>query len=100
MTIDAIQTAKGMVPSGTHVQGTGKGESPGEFGEMLRGYLESVNRQMVEAQDLAVRGAAGEPVDIADKVIASTKADLSFRLLVQTRNKALAAYEEIMRMQF
>ena len=48
---------------------------------------------------MAQQMAAGKPVNLADTMIAITKADLSFKLLLQVRNKALSAYDEIMRMQ-
>ena len=40
-------------------------------------------------------GASG---DIHGTMIALAKADMSFRLLLQVRNRALEAYQEIMRM--
>jgi len=72
----------------------------GGFAEAFEKGLRSVNREILSAQDLAARSAAGESVDLSAKVIASAKADLSLKLLVQARNKVIGAYEEIMRMQF
>jgi flagellar hook-basal body complex protein FliE len=43
-----------------------------------------------------VTGKAG----IHETMIALQKADISLRLLLQIRNKAMDAYREVMRMQF
>ncbi len=37
--------------------------------------------------------------DITQAIISMEKADMSFNLMVEVRNKLLSAYEEIMRMQ-
>ncbi len=93
--IDSASAASAAMkaPNGQKVQGGG-------FSEALEKGLRSVNQEILSAQDLAARSAAGEPVDLSAKVIASAKADLSLKLLVQARNKVIGAYEEIMRMQF
>jgi flagellar hook-basal body complex protein FliE len=41
----------------------------------------------------------GESQDLHTTVIAMQKADLSFQLMMQVRNKIVEAYQEIMRMQ-
>jgi flagellar hook-basal body complex protein FliE len=40
-----------------------------------------------------------ENTDVQTTMIAIEKADLSFQMMMQIRNKILSAYEEIMRMQ-
>jgi len=40
-----------------------------------------------------------EGQDIHNTMIAVEKADLSFQLMMQIRNKIISAYEEIMRIQ-
>ena len=76
-------------------QGTGSG-----FKEVLKGAVSQVNKNLFEAQKMSEQLAAGEPVDVAQTMIAISKADMSFKLMVQVRNRAISAYEEIMRMQF
>jgi flagellar hook-basal body complex protein FliE len=41
----------------------------------------------------------GESQDLHNTVIAMQKADLSFQMMMQVRNKIVQAYQEIMRMQ-
>lgn len=72
----------------------------GGFGDMLNEAISGVNRDITHAQNLAGLSAAGEPVDTTEAMISAAKADISFNLFVQMRNKVLSAYEEIMRMQF
>jgi flagellar hook-basal body complex protein FliE len=41
----------------------------------------------------------GESKDLHSTVIAMQKADLSFQMMMQVRNKLMQAYQEIIRMQ-
>ena len=73
-------------------------ESPsGEFGKMLTQSLDQVNRFQLEADQSIGELAAGRQTDIHQTMIAVEKADISFELLMQIRNKVVAAYERIMR---
>ncbi len=73
--------------------GEGKG-----FGEIFEQAFDRVNSDMVHADNMIQKMATGKDVDIAQTMIAISKADISFRMMLQVRNKALSAYEEIMRM--
>ncbi|RZA14668.1 MAG: flagellar hook-basal body complex protein FliE, partial [Proteobacteria bacterium] len=42
--------------------------------------------------------ANGKDTNIHETMLASSQAELSFNMMVQVRNKALSAYQEIMRM--
>ena len=49
----------------------------------------------------AVTGVlTGQGVEIHDAMIATQKADMAFELALQVRNKAVAAYQQMMSMQF
>ena len=74
-------------------------ETKDGFERMLRESLRKVDTLQKEA-DRSIEGlVTGKGANIHDTMIAIEKADLSFNLMVQVRNKLLAAYEEIMRMQ-
>ena len=73
-----------------------KGES---FGEMLKNAISQVDKLHSEADHAVEELAAGKEKNIHRTMIALEKADVSFQLMMQVRNKILAAYEEIMRMQ-
>lgn len=42
----------------------------------------------------------GQGVELHDAMIATQKADMSFELALQVRNKAVGAYQQMMNMQF
>jgi len=73
--------------------------SSSSFYDMLGKAVQGVNNQLVQASHDAAKMAAGKEVDITQTMIDIAKADLSFKLVLQVRNKALSAYEEVMRMQ-
>ena len=69
------------------------------FSEMLKNSIGEV-KSLQEEADLAVKDlAAGKRKDIHETMIALEKAEVSFQLMMQVRNKIIGAYEEIMRMQ-
>ncbi len=69
------------------------------FGETLRDALTTVNDAQKQS-DLAVQTLmTGENQDLHATLIAVQKADLSFQMMMQVRNKIIQAYQEIMRTQ-
>lgn len=89
----------------SHLQGiSGPKSSPiqnmsGKFAEALKGSLSEVNQAQVSADRAAEQVAAGETKNLHETMIKFEEADISLRMMVQLRNKALEAYQEIMRMQ-
>ena len=69
------------------------------FGELLKNAVEAVNHLQHESGRLEDAVAKGEDVSIHEAIIAGEKAGLSFRLMMQMRNKLLEAYQEVLRMQ-
>jgi len=56
--------------------------------------------ELQQKAEQAIQQLAGEGKgDLQETMIAIEKADVSFRLMMQIRNKVLEAYQEIMRMQ-
>ena len=70
------------------------------FSEFLDAQLEDVNTAQIEADKSVAAMATGRSHNIHEMMIALDKADVSFRLATKVRNKAVEAYQEIMRMQF
>jgi flagellar hook-basal body complex protein FliE len=69
------------------------------FGTVLNNFLET-NRQANEASNDAVRAlATGEAQDLHTVALAVTQADLSFRLILELRNRLADALQEVTRMQ-
>ena len=61
--------------------------------------FEETAKNIQKADETALQMNSGGKADLHDAMIAMEKADISLRLLVQVRNKAVDAYKEIMRMQ-
>jgi flagellar hook-basal body complex protein FliE len=70
-----------------------------DFAGMLSKGLESVQAAQTKAGDLAVQVANGTLQDPAQYTMASTEAALGLQLTMAIRNKAVEAFQEIMRMQ-
>ncbi len=69
------------------------------FSTVLKDSIEKVNKLQLDA-DKAMEGLAkGDTNNIHQTMIAVEEANLSFNMMLQVRNKLLAAYEEIMRVQ-
>lgn len=69
------------------------------FGDILDNSLRQVNADQVGANSAVKDLLAGRNKNIHETMLALEKADLSLKLAMQVRNKALDAYREIMRMQ-
>jgi flagellar hook-basal body complex protein FliE len=80
----------------------GKTVAPREWGfmETLRGAMDQ-SKDLQGAASAQVAGLLdGSGMDVHTAMIAVEQADLSFQLMMQVRNKIVAAYQEISRMQF
>jgi len=69
------------------------------FGKLLQQSIDQVNRLQVEANSNINDLASGKQTDIHQTMIAVEKAEVSFELLMQIRNKVIEAYDKIMRTQ-
>ena len=69
------------------------------FGESLENMLRSVNEAQLGGDQAIEQLQSGGVQNLHEVMIAVEEADVSLRMLVQMRNRAVTAYEEIMRMQ-
>ncbi len=69
------------------------------FIDTLKESIDKVNEIQKTADGAVEDLAVGNTQNIHSTMIAMEKADLSFQLMMQVRNKLVSAYEEIMRMQ-
>lgn len=70
------------------------------FGDWLKASLSEVNQLRRDADAATQKLIVGESKDIHGTMIAMQKAGIAMDLVVEVRNKVLAAYEEVKRMQF
>ncbi len=66
---------------------------------MLTNAISSLNQTQNTASSDSVALATGQASDVTQVVTDVEKANLEMQLAVQVRNKAVDAYQEIMRMQ-
>ncbi|HDZ23928.1 MAG: flagellar hook-basal body complex protein FliE [Thermoplasmata archaeon] len=90
--IGGLQPLPNVQKAGTQKKQTG-------FADALKHYAEGVNEELQKADGKMEDLAVGKTSDLHEVVLATEKADLSFKLLLQVRNKLLEAYQQIMRMQ-
>jgi flagellar hook-basal body complex protein FliE len=69
------------------------------FADTLNEAIGSVNSLAKESDKAIQNLATGRTDDIASVMIASEKADIALKLMVQVRNKIIDAYQEVMKMQ-
>jgi len=78
---------------------SGAKEAGLSFADTLKEVVNNVNQLNLDADVKAQALATGKTDDIAGVMIATEKADIALRALVQVRNKIIDAYQEIMKMQ-
>ncbi len=74
-------------------------EETKSFADMLVDALKKTNELQLDADQKNALLAAGRIDDVSSVVVASQKADIAMQLTLQVRNRAISAYQEIMRMQ-
>ena len=69
------------------------------FSDTLKDSINEVNKLQKQADRAIEALSTGETKDIAQTMIAVEKANISFQLMTQIRNRILEAYQEVLRMQ-
>lgn len=69
------------------------------FGQVLKETLEKVNQLQADADQAMLDMAMGEDIELHEVMILATRANVALEATIAIRNKALDAYQEIMRMQ-
>jgi flagellar hook-basal body complex protein FliE len=70
------------------------------FAGLFRSMVEQTSALDQKASETVTGLLNGQGVEIHDAMIATQKADMAFELALQVRNKAVAAYQQMMGMQF
>lgn len=69
------------------------------FTKVVQHFLGDVNQQQVNADQTVQQFLTGEADNLNEVMVALSKADLSFRMFMEIRDKAIEAYQEVMRLQ-
>ncbi|HZS12503.1 MAG TPA: flagellar hook-basal body complex protein FliE [Nitrospirales bacterium] len=86
-------------PDGAGALGRAATGGQGEFMSTLKDAIAKTNDVQLEANQAVEKLMTGETQNVHQTMIALQKADVSFQLMMQIRNKIVTAYEEIQRMQ-
>lgn len=79
-----------------NTQGKVAGDS---FENILKNAISDVNKTQVEAYDAMEGIATGKVKNLQEAVQKIEEAELSLRLSLEVKNKAISAYKEVMRIQ-
>lgn len=73
-------------------------EKPGDnFSAVLKNAIDEVNTDQLKAETSIQDYVSGKETNLHNTLISLEKADISFKLMMQVRNKLLDAYQQIMR---
>src|SRR5437016_195176 len=79
--------------------GGASGASKGSFGDVLSSAINQVESSRSNAAKSVDQFLAGEGDDLHSTILTAQRAELEFQMFMQVRNKVVAAYTEVMRMQ-
>jgi len=96
-----VKELTGLVPGAMPGEAAkAKGSAPEKgFGEFLAESLQKVGELQQDADAAVAQIAQGGDLGIQEAMVAIEKADVSFKLMMEVRQKILDAYQEVMRMQ-
>lgn len=69
------------------------------FKKTLSGFIEEVNDLQTKANESIENLATGKVENVHEVMIAMAKAEVSFKFMMEARNKLVETYKEVMRMQ-
>ncbi len=95
--LGAIQNS--YLPETPAVETGGDGEGL-SFGAVLKNAISSVDQASASAGTQVSNLLQGAGGDMSSVMIAVEKADVSFQLMMQVRNKIVSAYQDTEKMQF
>ena len=101
MSVSAITGVTGTVPTAPATPTSpvaSSGASSTSFDDVLSG-VDQLQQLQSTADGLAVQAVTGQLDDVHDYTIAAAQASLAIELTAAIRNKAVDAFNEIMRMQ-
>lgn len=87
------------VPQAAPVDASSAAAGSGAFQSMLEGMIGRVEQSQAQATQAAQNFLSGGDEELHSVALAAQRADLQFNLFLQVRNKAVSAYQEIMKMQ-
>ena len=95
-TLSALSTADLLNTKSPSTQGVTSGEG---FADKLKEALNDTNDMQLDSQKAMSDIATGQVKDLHQAALAIDKAEISMKLMLEVRNKALNAYSQISKTQ-
>lgn len=99
MTSSIQSITQGIADVAHPASGSGANDST-DFSSTLRSAVEQINQLQSDAQNKVAGLLSGNGEDIHSAMLAVEKANVSFEMMVQVRNKIVQAYQTISQMAF
>ncbi len=99
MAVDSVSNISSLLNALNATGGTTTENTGTSFSDLLKDAIGQVEDVQTENNVNSLQLLSGESTDIHTALIAAQKAELTFNLAVQVRNKVIDAYNEVMRMQ-
>ena len=92
-----VPISSAAIPQG--IRPAASSSSGGSFQDVFTSAIQKVGDLDQRASASVERFLSGEGEDLHATALATTQAELAFNMFLQTRNKVVNAYQEIMKMQ-
>ncbi len=100
MAIESLNSvSSAMVTPGNTLKTATPYESQQKFANFLKDSINNVMKTEETSNQLTSKMINGENVDIHQVMTAAQKSGITLQLTLEVRNKAIEAYQEMMRMQ-
>jgi flagellar hook-basal body complex protein FliE len=93
-----ISNLQSILPQIEHSKDIQSSTEAAPFSSYVKGMLKDTNATILEADRTINDLVTGRDQDVHNTMIAMQKAEISFELIMQIRNKLIAAYDEIRKM--
>ncbi len=100
MAIDAVSAGLRIMPADLPSTAASTPAAGKSFSDAMGEAVGAVDTLNLDARYKVSSLVEGNGADVHDAMIAVEKADLSFQLMLQVRNKVVQAYQQIAGMQF
>ncbi len=99
MAVNSINSLSTVLNSTSLKKEKNKENISSSFDTILKSSIDEVNNLQKNAEKAMADIATGEVKDLHQAAIAIDKAEISMKMMLEIRNKALNAYKEILRTQ-
>ena len=94
--ISGLSSAELLAKKNSQTKATESGQ---DFASLLKAGVDDVNKLQKTSEKAMSDIATGQVKDLHQAAIAIDKAEMSMKLMLEVRNKAVSAYKEILRTQ-